>query len=156
MQVISYRFGHFVPTFIFILVISYHEFGHFIPTSNIACVQGSTNGTNGIPISFKVSTNDTIGKTIGTNGNANGTTDSPNGTIGTNEKPMVPLGELMVQLATNGTIGKITNGTIGKPRIEPCFYSKLFGHFEPSFYIFAPKSLRTYSRFVTSLVILYP
>ena len=53
-------------------------------------VQGSTNGT--------------IGFTIGTNGNANGTIGSPNGTIG---KPMVPL-------ATKGTIGKITNGTIGR------------------------------------------
>ena len=39
--------------------------------------------------------------TIGTNGNANGTIGS---TIG---KPMVPL-------ATNGAIGKITNGTIGR------------------------------------------
>ena len=55
------------------------------------------------------STNDTIGKTIGTNGNVNGTTGSPNGTIGTIGKPMVPL-------ATNG---KISNGTIGKPRTEP-------------------------------------
>ena len=51
-------------------------------------VQGSTNGT--------------IGNTIGTNDNANGTIGNPNGTIG---KPMA-------QLATNGTIGKITNGTI--------------------------------------------
>ena len=57
-------------------------------------------------------TNGTIGKTFGTNGNANGTTGSPNGTIGTIGKPMVPL-------ATNGAIGKITNGTIRKPRIEP-------------------------------------
>ena len=56
-------------------------------------VQGSTNGT--------------IGNTIGTNGNANGTIGSPNGTIGTIGKPMVPL-------ATNGTIGKISNGTIGR------------------------------------------
>ena len=37
-QVISYHFGHFVPTFIFILVISYPvwsfrtQFGHFVPT----------------------------------------------------------------------------------------------------------------------------
>ena len=53
-------------------------------------VQGSTNGT--------------IGFTIGTNGNANGTIGAPNGTIG---KPMLPL-------ATNGTTGKITNGTIGR------------------------------------------
>ena len=56
-------------------------------------VQGSTNGS--------------IGNTIGTNGNANGTIGSPNGTIGSIGKPMVPL-------ATNGTIGKITNGTIGR------------------------------------------
>ena len=49
-------------------------------------VQGSSNGT--------------IGNTIGTNGNANGT-------IGYIGKPMVPLG-------TNGTIGKIINGTIGR------------------------------------------
>ena len=54
-------------------------------------VQGSTNGT--------------ILNTIGTNGNANGTIGSPNGTIGTIGKPMVPL-------ATDGTIGKITNGAI--------------------------------------------
>ena len=52
-------------------------------------------------------TNGTIGNTICTNGNANGTIGSPNGTIGTIGKPMVPL-------ATNGTIGKITNGTIGR------------------------------------------
>ena len=45
--------------------------------------------------------------TIGTNGNANGTIGSTNGTIGTIGKPMVLL-------ATNGTIGKITNGTIGR------------------------------------------
>ena len=56
-------------------------------------VQGSTIGTNG--------------NTIGTNGNANGNIGPPNGTIGTNYKPMVPL-------ATNGTIGKITIGAIGR------------------------------------------
>ena len=50
-------------------------------------VQGSTNGT------------------IGTNGNGNGTIGSPSGTNST-------IGKLMVPLATNGTIGKITNGTI--------------------------------------------
>ena len=44
----------------------------------------------------------TIGNTIGANGNANGTIGS--GTIG---KPMVPL-------AINGTIGKISTGTIGR------------------------------------------
>ena len=50
-------------------------------------------------------TNGTIGNTIGPNGNANGTICSPIGTVGTIGKPMVSL-------ATNGTIGKITNGTI--------------------------------------------
>ena len=42
---------------------------------------------------------------MGTNGNANGTICTPNGTVGTIVKPMVPF-------ATNGTIGKSTNGTI--------------------------------------------
>ena len=52
-------------------------------------------------------TNGTIGNTIGTNGNANGTIGPPNGTIGTNGKPMAPL-------ATNGAIGNISNGAIGR------------------------------------------
>ena len=59
-----------------------------------------------------------IGNTIGTNGNANGTIGPPNGTIGTNGKPMVPL-------ATNDTIGKISNGTIGRTmnaRNVPSYY----------------------------------
>ena len=55
------------------------------------CYQWYTNIVQG-------STNGTIGKIIGTKGNANGTTDSSK--------------------ATNGIIGKITNGTIGKPRTE--------------------------------------
>ena len=98
----------------------------FIQIQYHACVQGSTNGTNGIPISFMVlpmvplvfaigtngnangtiaSPNGTVG-TIGTNGNANGTIASPNGTVGTIGKPMVPLVKLpMVPL--------------GEPRIEP-------------------------------------
>ena len=63
-------------------------------------VQGSTNGT----IGFTIGTNSNANGTIGTNGNANGTIGTPNGTIG---KPMVPL-------ATNGTVSKITNGTIGR------------------------------------------
>ena len=103
---------------------------------NTAFVHGSINGTNDIPISFKVLpmvplvktvgsqcvcswfyqwytnivqgyTNGTIGNTIGTNGNANGTICSPNGTVGT-------IGKLIVPLATNGTIGKIANGIIGR------------------------------------------
>ena len=52
-------------------------------------------------------TNGTIGNTMCTNGNANGTIGSAKCTIGTIGKPMVPL-------ATNGTIGKITNGTNGR------------------------------------------
>ena len=48
--------------------------------SDKACVQGSTNDTNGIPISFKVSTNDTIGNTVVTTGNVSD--GSPRGTIG--------------------------------------------------------------------------
>ena len=68
------------------------------------------------------STNDTIGNTIGTNGNVNATIGSPNGTIVTNGKPMVPL----VPSATNGTIGKITNDTIGRTpngaNIHTCGY----------------------------------
>ena len=51
--------------------------------------------------------NGPIGNTIGTNGNANGTICSPNGTVGIIGKPVEPL-------AINGTIGKITDGTIGR------------------------------------------
>ena len=47
---------------------------------------GFPNGTNCIPISFKVL--QMVPMVIG---NANGTIDSPNCTIGTNGKPMVPL-----------------------------------------------------------------
>ena len=61
-------------------------------------VQGSTNGT--------------IGNTICTNGYASGTIGSSNGTIGTIGKPMVPF-------ATNGTFGKISNGTIGRTPNRP-------------------------------------
>ena len=56
----------------------------------------------------------TIGNTICTNSNANGTIGSHNGTIGTIGKPMVRLVSQWYQLATNGTIGKITNGIIGR------------------------------------------
>ena len=55
-------------------------------------------------ISFKVLPMVPLVIAIGTNGNANGTIGPPNGTNG---KPMAPL-------ATNGTIGKISNGTIDK------------------------------------------
>ena len=74
---------------------------------NTACVQGSANGTNGIPVSFKVlpmvplvipfvpMVMSMVPLALQM---------LPIGTIG---KPMVPL-------VTNGTIGKITNGTIGR------------------------------------------
>ena len=58
-------------------------------------VQGSTNGT--------------IGKTIGTNGNASVTTGSPNGTIGIIVKPMVPLATNAVPSFTKKT--RITGKT---------------------------------------------
>ena len=58
-------------------------------------------------------TNIVQGSTIGTNGNANGTIGSPNGIICTLDKPMVPL-------ATDGTIGKFTNGTIERTPNRAC------------------------------------
>ena len=75
-----------------------------------ACVHGSTNGTNGIPISFKVlpmvplviplvpMVMPMVPLALSMEPLAT------NGTIG---KPMVPM-------ASNGTIGKITIGTIGR------------------------------------------
>ena len=59
-------------------------------------------------------TNGTIGITICTNGNANGTIGSANGTIGNGNGTIGTIGKPMVPLATNGTIGKITNVTIGR------------------------------------------
>ena len=61
---------------------------------------------NGIPISFKV-----LPMVPMVIGNANGTIDSPNGTIGANGKPMV-----------NETIGKITNGTFGRTPNGELYY----------------------------------
>ena len=66
---------------------------------------GFPNGTNVIPISFKV-----LPMVPMVIGNANGTIDSPNGTIGANGKP------------TNGTIGKITNGTVGGTPNRELYY----------------------------------
>ena len=53
---------------------------------NKVCVRGFLIGTNVIPISFKV-----LPMVPMVIGNANGTIYSPNGTIGANGKPMVPL-----------------------------------------------------------------
>ena len=90
------------------------------------CVRsGFPNGTNGIPISFKVFTNGTIGNTICINGNANGTVGSPNGTIGTIGKitngtnGRTPNGANLQWLCSgfpNGTIGNFINGTNGNAR----------------------------------------
>ena len=52
-------------------------------------------------------------------GNANGTIDSPNGTIGANGKPMVPLVSHWLPM---GTIGKITNGTVGRTPNGELYY----------------------------------
>ena len=77
----------------------------------IACVQGSTNGTNGIPISFKVLPMVPMVMQL-----------VP---LALPMVPMTPwyanasIVKPMVQLTTNDTIGKITNGTIGKPRTRP-------------------------------------
>ena len=60
-----------------------------------------------VPMVYQYLSRSIIGNTICANGNANATIGSPNGTIGTIGKPMVPM-------ATNGTIGKITNGTVGR------------------------------------------
>ena len=73
------------------------------------CIHGSTNGNNGLPISFK---------------------DLPMVPLVISLVPMAPLVKTddsqyyrqytvwaklpMVPLATNGTIGKISNGTIGR------------------------------------------
>ena len=70
--------------------------------TNSAYVHGSTNGTNGTPILFKVLP--MVPLVI---------------PLVQMVMQMVPLasqwyGKPMVPLATNGTIGKITNGTIGK------------------------------------------
>ena len=71
-----------------------------IPNARIiACVQGSTNGTNGIPISFKDLPMVPMVMPM-----------VPLGTIG---KPMVPLatnGIACVRDSPNGTIGNFTNG----------------------------------------------
>ena len=71
---------------------------------------GFPNGTNVIPISFKV-----LPMVPMVIGNANGTIDSPNGTIGAN-------GTIGKPLATKGTIGKITNGTIGRTPNGELYY----------------------------------
>ena len=59
----------------------------------------------------------------------NGTNDSPNGTIGANGKPMVPLVSHwlpMVPLVklpmVPFTIGKITNGTVGRTPKGELYY----------------------------------
>ena len=50
-------------------------------------------------------------------GNANGTIDSPNSTIGANGKPMVPLVSHWLPM-----VGKITNGTVGRTLNGELYY----------------------------------
>ena len=74
---------------------------------NIACVQGSTNGTNGIPISFKVLPMVPLVKPLVPMVMA-----------------MVPLALLMVPMVPLVSqwyhwLPMIKHGTIGKPRTEP-------------------------------------
>ena len=82
---------------------------------------GFPNGTNVIPISFKV-----LPMVIG---NANGTIDSPNGTIGANSKPMVPLVSHwlpMVPLGEPQTESSIMCPIKGRQSI-----TMINGHFNP-------------------------
>ena len=72
-----------------------------IPNSHSADTIGLTNGTIG-------TTDGTIGTNVYTNGNI-----GTNGTIGCQETFRV-LWLPMVPLATNGTIGKISNDAIGR------------------------------------------
>ena len=82
---------------------------------------GFPNGTNGIPISFKVLPMVPIGNTICTNCNANGTIGSPNGTIGTIGKPMVPLVSQWYHWLSMVPLVKLPMVPLGEPRTEPMF-----------------------------------
>ena len=86
---------------------------------------GFPNGTNGIPISFKI-----LPMVPMVIGNANGTIDSPNGTIGANGKPMVPLVSQwylpMVPLGEPRTESSIMCPIKGRQSI-----AMINGHFNP-------------------------
>ena len=150
--------GHFVPRSLRTssVMISYLLFGHIVPSNSHACVQGSTNGTNGITISFKVLPMVPLVITL----------VPMVMSMVPLALPMVPLVQLVSQWyhwlpmgyewATNGTIGKITNGTIGRTpnraNIVPRSFRTHFGHFVPSSTgyemtfecQFLPKSFYTY------------
>ena len=90
---------------------------------------GFPNGTNGIPISFKV-----LPMVIG---NANGTIDSPNGTIGANGKPIVRLVSHWLPMIP---LVKLLILPLGEPRTESSIMcpikgrqsiTMINGHFNP-------------------------
>ena len=70
--------------------------------------QGFTNGANGY--------------TICTNYNFNGTIGSPNGTIGANGKPMVPLVSQWYHLLPMVPLVKFPLVPLGEPRTEPLIH----------------------------------
>ena len=85
---------------------------------------GFPNGTNGIPISFKV-----LPMVPMVIGNANGTIDSPNCTIGANGKPMVPLVRHWLPMAT---VGRTPNeNSIMCPIKGRQSVTMIDGHFNP-------------------------
>ena len=93
---------------------------------------GFPNGTNVIPISFKV-----LPMVPMVIGNANGTIDSPNGTIGANGKPMVPLVSHWLPMVP---MVKLPMVPLGEPRTESSIMcpikgrqsiTMINGHFNP-------------------------
>ena len=78
---------------------------------------GFPNGTNGIPISFKV-----LPMVIG---NANGTIDSPNGTIGVNGKPKVPVVSHWLPILV--PLVKLPKVPLGEPRTESSIMCSIKG-----------------------------
>ena len=86
---------------------------------------GFPNGTNVIPISFKVL--QMVPMVIG---NSNGTIDSPNDTIGANGKPMVSHWLPMVPLVKLPMVGK-TESSIMCPIKGRQSITMINGHFNP-------------------------
>ena len=93
---------------------------------------GSWWTTNGIPISFKI-----LPMVPMVIGNVNGTIDSPNGTIGANGKPMVPLVSHWLPMVP---LVKLPMVQLGEPRTESSIMcpikgrqsiTMINGHFNP-------------------------
>ena len=105
-----YKFSSFAPLVSFIHLFMMRVFGF-------------PNGTNGIPISFKVLPMVPLVITICTNGNANGTIGSPSGTIGTIGKPMIPLVSQRYHWLPMIPLVKLPMVPLGEPRTEPLYQS---------------------------------